>query len=40
MLTLPFALIGGIWAMYFSGYNFSIAIAVYTLLEKSCSSAV
>jgi len=28
MLTLPFALIGGIWAMYFSGYNFSIAIAV------------
>ena len=28
MLTLPFALIGGIWAMYLSGYNFSIAIAV------------
>ena len=28
MLTLPFALIGGIWAIYLSGYNFSVAIAV------------
>jgi Cu(I)/Ag(I) efflux system membrane protein CusA/SilA len=28
MVTLPFALIGGIWAMYLSGYNFSVAIAV------------
>ncbi len=28
MGTLPFALIGGIWLMYLSGYNMSIAVAV------------
>ncbi|MEK5749811.1 efflux RND transporter permease subunit, partial [Acinetobacter nosocomialis] len=28
MATLPFALIGGIWAMYLSGFHFSVAIAV------------
>jgi len=28
MATLPFALIGGIWAMYLSDYHFSVAIAV------------
>jgi len=28
MLSLPFALVGGIWLMLFSGYNFSVAVAV------------
>ncbi len=28
MLTLPFALIGGIWGMYFLGYNWSVAVAI------------
>ena len=28
MLTLPFALVGGIWLMAFSGYNLSVAVAV------------
>jgi Cu(I)/Ag(I) efflux system membrane protein CusA/SilA len=28
MLSLPFALIGGMWLLYFAGYNFSIAVAV------------
>ena len=28
MLTLPFALIGGIWLMYFFGFNLSVAVAV------------
>ncbi|UZE98028.1 efflux RND transporter permease subunit [Alkalimarinus alittae] len=28
MGTLPFALIGGLWLMYLSGYNMSIAVAV------------
>lgn len=28
MLALPFALIGGVWFMYFAGYNFSVAVAV------------
>jgi len=28
MGTLPFALIGGIWLMYLTGYNMSIAVAV------------
>ena len=28
MLTLPFALVGGIWLMYQSGYNMSVAVAV------------
>jgi len=28
MLSLPFALVGGIWLMFFSGYNFSVAVAV------------
>lgn len=28
MLSLPFGLIGGVWAMYLAGYNFSVAVAV------------
>ena len=28
MLSLPFALVGGIWLMWISGYNMSIAVAV------------
>jgi copper/silver efflux system protein len=28
MITVPFALVGGIWLMYFSGYNFSVAVGV------------
>ena len=28
MLTLPFALVGGIWLMVFSGYNLSVAVAI------------
>jgi len=28
MLSLPFALIGGIWLMYLLGYHFSVAVAV------------
>ena len=28
MLSLPFALVGGIWFMYFLGYNFSVAVGV------------
>lgn len=28
MLSLPFALIGGIWFMYVLGYNFSVAVGV------------
>ncbi len=28
MSTLPFALVGGIWLMYQSGYNMSVAVAV------------
>ena len=28
MLSLPFALVGGIWLMWLSGYNMSIAVAV------------
>jgi len=28
MGTLPFALVGGIWLMYWHGFNFSIAVAV------------
>ncbi|MCC7260747.1 MAG: efflux RND transporter permease subunit, partial [Alphaproteobacteria bacterium] len=28
MLSLPFGLIGGAWALYLSGYNFSVAAAV------------
>ena len=28
MATLPFALVGGIWLMYLSGYNMSVAVAV------------
>ncbi len=28
MLSIPFALVGGIWLIYFSGYNLSVAIAV------------
>jgi Cu/Ag efflux pump CusA len=28
MLTLPFALIGGIWGMYWLGYNWSVAVAI------------
>lgn len=27
-MSLPFGLIGGIWAMYMAGYNFSVASAV------------
>jgi Cu(I)/Ag(I) efflux system membrane protein CusA/SilA len=28
MLSVPFALIGGVWLMYFLGYNLSVAVAV------------
>jgi len=28
LLVIPFALVGGIWLMYFLGYNMSIAVAV------------
>lgn len=28
MLSLPFGLIGGVWALYFVGYNFSVAVGV------------
>jgi len=28
MISLPFALVGGIWFMYFLGYNFSVAVGV------------
>ncbi|MFC1549887.1 efflux RND transporter permease subunit [Candidatus Neomarinimicrobiota bacterium] len=28
MLSLPFALVGGIWFMYFLGYNMSVAVGV------------
>ena len=28
MITLPFALVGGIWLMFISGYNLSVAVAV------------
>ena len=28
MVTLPFALVGGLWLMYFAGYNMSIASAI------------
>jgi copper/silver efflux system protein len=28
MLSLPFALVGGIWLMYFLDYNFSVAVGV------------
>ena len=28
MLTLPFALVGGIWLMFFAGYNLSVAAAI------------
>ncbi len=28
MLSLPFGLIGGVWAVYFAGYNFSVAVSV------------
>ena len=28
MLSLPFGLIGGMWALYFAGYNFSVAVSV------------
>ncbi len=28
MLTLPFALVGGVWGLYWLGYNWSIAVAI------------
>jgi Cu(I)/Ag(I) efflux system membrane protein CusA/SilA len=28
MLSVPFALVGGVWLMYFLGYNVSVAVAV------------
>ncbi|MGE0252130.1 MAG: efflux RND transporter permease subunit [Dongiaceae bacterium] len=28
MLSLPFGLVGGVWVLYFAGYNFSVAVAV------------
>ena len=28
MLSLPFALVGGIWLMWFMGFNMSVAVAV------------
>ena len=28
MLSIPFGLVGGVWLIYFSGYNLSVAVAV------------
>ena len=28
MLSVPFALVGGVWLMYALGYNMSVAVAV------------
>ena len=28
MTSLPFGLVGGVWALYLTGYNFSVAVAV------------
>jgi Cu(I)/Ag(I) efflux system membrane protein CusA/SilA len=28
MLSLPFGLVGGLWAVYLAGYNLSVAVAV------------
>jgi Cu(I)/Ag(I) efflux system membrane protein CusA/SilA len=28
LLTIPFSLVGGVWLMYFLGYNMSVAVAV------------
>lgn len=28
MISLPFGLIGGVWALYWAGYNFSVAVGV------------
>ncbi len=28
MVTLPFALVGGVWGLYFLGYNWSVAVAI------------
>ena len=28
MLSVPFALVGGVWLMWFLGYNLSVAVAV------------
>ncbi len=28
MLSLPFGLAGGVWALYLAGYNFSVAVAI------------
>lgn len=28
LLTLPFSLVGGIWLIYFAGYNLSVAVAI------------
>ena len=28
MLSLPFGLVGGVWALYLAGYNFSVAVGV------------
>jgi len=28
MLSLPFALVGGLWLMWWLGFNFSVAVAV------------
>lgn len=28
MLALPFGLVGGVWALYLAGYNFSVAVGV------------
>jgi len=28
MLTLPFAMVGGVWLMYYMGYNLSVAVVV------------
>ena len=28
MLSVPFALVGGVWLLYLLGYNYSVAVAV------------
>ena len=28
MLSLPFALVGGVWCMYLLGYHMSVAVAI------------
>ncbi|PYO50841.1 MAG: hypothetical protein DMD72_01320, partial [Gemmatimonadetes bacterium] len=35
MLSLPFALAGGVWLMWILGYNLSVAVAIGIALEAS-----